>query len=119
MLTELGYQVETHTISKQPRKTKYPANSPHFLLFIFYLLKKYNMERKHHMHGKIKPDDANTEKQSLDLLFLSSPTSTCKVLLRETGGTTNWFLDCIVSTQIYKEKVQAIKPDALGLGTKS
>jgi hypothetical protein len=20
------------------------------------------MERKHHMHGKIKPDDANTEK---------------------------------------------------------
>jgi hypothetical protein len=77
------------------------------------------MERKHHMHGKIKPDDANTEKQSLDLLFLSSPTSTCKVLSRETGGTTNWFLDCIASTQIYKEKVQAIKPDALGLGTKS
>jgi hypothetical protein len=27
---------------------------------------------KHHMQGKIKPDDANTEKQSLDLLFLSS-----------------------------------------------
>jgi hypothetical protein len=25
------------------------------------------------MQGKIKPDDANTEKQSLDLLFLSSP----------------------------------------------
>jgi len=33
-----------------------------------------------------KPDDANTEKQSLDLLFLSSPTSTCKVLSREIGG---------------------------------
>jgi hypothetical protein len=33
---------------------------------------------KHHMQGKIKPDDANTEKQSLDLLFLSSPTNTCK-----------------------------------------
>jgi hypothetical protein len=27
---------------------------------------------KHHMQGKIKPDDANTEKQSLNLLFLSS-----------------------------------------------
>jgi hypothetical protein len=71
------------------------------------------------MHGKIKPDDANTEKQSFDLLFLSSSTSTCKVLYRETGGSTKWFQDCIVSTQIYKEKVQAIKPNALGLGTKS
>jgi hypothetical protein len=71
------------------------------------------------MQGKIKPDDANTEKRSLDLLFLSSPTSTCKVLSRETGDTTNWFLDCIVSTQIEQVKVQAIKPDALGLGTES
>jgi hypothetical protein len=35
-----------------------------------------------------KLDDANTEKQSFDLLFLSSPTSTCKVLLREIGGKT-------------------------------
>jgi hypothetical protein len=35
-------------------------------------------EKKHHMQGKIKPDDANTEKQSLDLLFLSSPINTCK-----------------------------------------
>jgi hypothetical protein len=41
---------------------------------------------KHHMQGKIKPDDANTEKQSLDLLFLSSPTNTCKILSREIGG---------------------------------
>jgi hypothetical protein len=40
------------------------------------------------MQGKIKPDDANTEKQSLDLLFLSSPISTCKILLREIGGKT-------------------------------
>jgi hypothetical protein len=48
MLTELGYQVETHTISKQPRKTKYPANSPHFLFFIFYffLLKKMQYGKK-------------------------------------------------------------------------
>jgi hypothetical protein len=28
-------------------------------------------KKKHHMQDKIKPDDANTEKQSLDLLFLS------------------------------------------------
>jgi hypothetical protein len=55
---------------------------------------------KHHMQGKIKPDDANTEKLSLDLLFLSSPISTCKDLSRDIGGKTNWFLDCIVSTQI-------------------
>jgi len=33
-----------------------------------------------------KLDDANIEKQSLDLLFLSSPTSTCNVLSREIGG---------------------------------
>jgi len=56
------------------------------------------------MQGKIKPDDANTEKQSLDLLcatvFLSFPISTCKDLSRDIGGKTNWFLDCTVSTQI-------------------
>jgi hypothetical protein len=40
------------------------------------------------MHGKIKPDDANTEKQSLNLLFLSSPISPCKILPREIGGKT-------------------------------
>jgi hypothetical protein len=39
-----------------------------------------------HMQGKIKPDDANTEKHSLDLPFLSSPTNTCKILSREIGG---------------------------------
>jgi hypothetical protein len=41
---------------------------------------------KHHMQGKIKPDDANIERQLLDLLFLSSPQSTCKILLREIEG---------------------------------
>jgi hypothetical protein len=40
------------------------------------------------MQGKIKPDDASTEKQSLDLLFVSSPTSTWKILSRELGGKT-------------------------------
>jgi hypothetical protein len=38
------------------------------------------------MQGKIKPDDANTEKQSLDLLFLSSPRSTYNALSREYGA---------------------------------
>jgi hypothetical protein len=41
-------------------------------------------------------NDATTEKQSLDLHFLSSPKSTWK-----------------------KQVKKAIKPDALGLGTKS
>jgi hypothetical protein len=60
---------------------KYPANSPQYF---FFIKNKCNMERKHHMHGKIKPDDANTEKKKLlDLLFLSSPNSTCNALSRE------------------------------------
>jgi hypothetical protein len=36
-------------------------------------------------------NDANTEKQSLDLLFLSSPKSTCTILSRDIGGKHNWF----------------------------
>jgi hypothetical protein len=43
---------------------------------------------KRHVQGKIKPDDANTERQSLDQFFLSSPQSICKILLREIGGKT-------------------------------
>jgi hypothetical protein len=35
-----------------------------------------------------KLDDANTKKQSLDLLFLSSLTSTWNTLSREIGGKT-------------------------------
>jgi hypothetical protein len=35
-----------------------------------------------------KLNDANTEKQSFDLLFLSSPTSTCNALSREIGSKT-------------------------------
>jgi len=105
-------------LSVMPREKKNPANSPQILFFIFYY-KKNAIWKKHHMQGKIKPDDANTEKKSLDLLFLSSPKSTCKILSREIEGKRNWFLDCIVRTQIYQVKVQAIKPDAVGLETKS
>jgi hypothetical protein len=46
-------------LSDRPRKKNYPANSPHN--FFFIIIKKCNME-KHHMQGKIKPDDASTEK---------------------------------------------------------
>jgi hypothetical protein len=54
------------------------------LSYIFFIKNKCNMERKHHIHGKIKPDDANTEKkQSLDLFFQTSPNSTCNALARE------------------------------------
>jgi hypothetical protein len=43
------------------------------------------------MQGMInlgKLDDATTGKQSLDLLFLPSPTSSCNALLSEIGGKT-------------------------------
>jgi hypothetical protein len=40
-------------------------------------------------------NDATTEKESLDLLFLSSPKSACTVLSRNIGGKHNWFQDCI------------------------
>jgi len=92
----LRYQEKIHAISDMPREKNILQVLPNF----FLVKKQCNMERKHHIHGKIKPDDANIEKQSLDLLFLSFPTSTCKVLSREIGGTTNWFLDYILSTQI-------------------
>jgi hypothetical protein len=84
MHKELRYQVKTHTISGMPRK-KYTANSPNFFI-LFYFYKNIMQYGNDIMQGTIKPDDANTEKQSLDLLFLSSPTSTCKVLSREIWG---------------------------------
>jgi hypothetical protein len=59
------------------QEKKNPANSPNY--YYYFLLKKCNMELTS-MQGKIKLDDANTEKQSLDLLFLSSPINTCKDL---------------------------------------
>jgi hypothetical protein len=38
------------------------------------------------MQSKIKPDDAITEKQSLDQLFLSSPINICKDLQTKYRG---------------------------------
>jgi hypothetical protein len=57
-------------LSDKPREKKYPTNSL----------------KKHHMQGKIKLDDANTEKQSLYLLFLSSPINTWKYLQTKYRG---------------------------------
>jgi hypothetical protein len=64
-------------LSDKPRKKLSCKFSPFF--FIIIIKKKCNMG-KHYMQGKIKPDDASTEKQSLDLLFLSSPINTYKDL---------------------------------------
>jgi hypothetical protein len=52
----------------------------------FFFNKKNAIWKKHHMQGKIKHDDANTEKQSLDLLSLSSPINTCKDLQTKYRG---------------------------------
>jgi hypothetical protein len=81
MHNELRYQVKTHAISEKLSKGRNKVS--HLLPILFFLNKKNAIWKRHHMQGKIKPDDANTEKQSLDLLFLSSPTSTCNVLSRE------------------------------------
>jgi hypothetical protein len=70
------------------------------------------------MLGKIKPDDANTEKQLLDLFFLSSAKSTCNVLSKNRGH--NKLVPRLHSKHTnITSKVQAIKLDALGLGTES
>jgi hypothetical protein len=84
MHKELRYQVKTYAISDKPREKKYPVNSPHF-----FLLK--TMQYGNDIICKARSnlcmlDDANTKKQSFDLLFLSSPTSTWEVLSREIRG---------------------------------
>jgi hypothetical protein len=68
-------------LSDMPREKISCKFSPIF--FFFFKIKKNAIWKRHHMQGKIKPDDANTEKQPLDLFFLSSPTSTCIALSRE------------------------------------
>jgi hypothetical protein len=86
MHKELRYQVKIHAISDKPREEKNPAISPPFF-FLKKMLYRNNIICKARSN-LCKLDDANTEKQSLDLLFLSSPTSTCNALSREMGGKT-------------------------------
>jgi hypothetical protein len=88
MHKELRYQVKTHAISDIPRKKISCNFSP-----IFFLIKQNAIWKWHHITYKAwsnlcKLDVANTEKQSLDLLFLSSPNSTCNILSREIGAKT-------------------------------
>jgi hypothetical protein len=51
------------------------------------------MERKHHMHGKIKPDDANIEKKKKKTVtrpaFSVFPKQYMQCSLKRIGGTTN------------------------------
>jgi hypothetical protein len=66
-----------------------PANSPYFFIF---LKKTSNMEKTSYAKARSNMytlNDATIEKQSLDLLFLSSPKSTCTVLSRNIGGKHN------------------------------
>jgi hypothetical protein len=94
MLTELRYQAKRHAISKMPRENKSCKNSPIFFYFFIFRKKKNNKQYEKTSYAKARSklyalNDATTEKQSLDLLFLSSPKSTCTVLSRNIGGKHN------------------------------
>jgi hypothetical protein len=89
MLTELRYQAKRHAISKTPRENKSCKILP---IFFFYF--KKNKQYGKTSYAKARSNlytlnDATTEKQSLDLLFLSSSKSTCTVLSRNIGGKHN------------------------------
>jgi len=86
-------------LSVMPREKKTATNSPQIFYFFF--------NKKNAIWKKTSSAFSVFSKKYL-------PNS-----LKRIGGKTNWFLDCIVSTKIYQVKVQAIKPDAVGLGTKS
>jgi hypothetical protein len=71
-------------------KEKFPAIYPNFY---FYFFKKNAIRKRHHITCKAlsnlcKLDVANTENQSFNLLFLSSPNSTCNIPSREIEGKT-------------------------------
>jgi hypothetical protein len=72
-----------------------PAKTPQFFfIFLFLEKKKNNKQYEKTSYAKARSklyalNDATTEKQSLDLLFLSSPKSTCTVLSRNIGGKHN------------------------------
>jgi hypothetical protein len=99
MLTELRYQAKVHAISNKPREKKILQILPIFFFFLYFIKqKKRNMEMTSYAKARSNLctlNDVTTEKQSLDLLFLSSQKSTCTILSRNIGGKHNWFLDCI------------------------
>jgi hypothetical protein len=70
----LRYQVKIHTLSDKPREKNILQILPIF--FLFKTKTTSNMEMTSYAKARSNLwmlDDANTEKQSLDLLFLSSP----------------------------------------------
>jgi uncharacterized membrane protein len=83
-------------ISNKPReKKKNPANSPQFYLIFFLLIKKKQKQAiwKKTSYAKARSNlctlnDAITEKQSLDLFFLSSPKIPAKFSQENTRGQT-------------------------------
>jgi hypothetical protein len=89
MHKELRYQVKTHAISDMPRKEKKNLLiSPFFLLLLLNKMLYGNDIICKAWSNLCRLDVANTEKQSLDLLFLSSPNSTYNILSREIGAKT-------------------------------
>jgi hypothetical protein len=76
MHRELRYQVKIHAISDMPRKRTNPAISPHIFFLLLKEMQYGNNIICKEISNLCKLDDANTEKHSLDLLFLSSPTGT-------------------------------------------
>jgi hypothetical protein len=105
--------VKTHAISDMPRKGKVSYN---FSPFFFIIKKNANIICKARSKP-VKLDDANTEKIVARPAFFVFPNKYLQRSLKIKGGQKpNWFLDCI---QNITSQIQAIKSDALGLGTKS
>jgi len=74
-----------------PRKEKYDFMQfhPNFFFFFYYNMLYGNDIIQQACKARsnwCKLDVANTEKQSPDLLFLSSPDSTCNILSKEIGA---------------------------------
>jgi len=87
MHNELRYQVRIHAISNKPREKKKSANSPQ--IFFFFLKKKSNMQKTSYAKAQSNLctlNDAIIEKQSLDLLFLSSTKIPAKFSQENTRG---------------------------------
>jgi hypothetical protein len=100
----------------QERKVSCNFSPPPLLFFLF---KKCYME----MTSDARHDQTCVssmmpiQKNSRSTCFFCLPQQVPTMLSQEKyGAKQNWFLDCI---QNITSKSQAIKPDALGLGTKS
>jgi hypothetical protein len=99
MQTEKRYQARMHAKSNRPREKKNPANSPQRIFFFFFY--KNNKQYEETSYAKVRSNlcvlnDAIIEKQSLDLLFLSSPKIPARFSQENTQrGKYSLFLDCI------------------------